>query len=1171
MDNSTDNFFEVLDLVDEDPDILDVIDDPSTWLSLPSPTIDNTSTWFSQPSPINEDPDILEVINDPSTWLSQSSSTHPTSVEPMEIDNDFDADSDSVFHPDSDAEQDGAGAEAEVTDADLLEVENPDDILEVPRSAAFNNTVLYSDFKTRGKTSSLIAFLQLFTAHLRTKLLTLLEEHTSIKIWPVVEIEYDQINDKAPPIKGYLRSRAQILFNDFQIDEVLDIVVTDILARNSNFIQERSGLIVHQVVCGTLHIAKHNPLAGSAYAPLPPFIRNKNSVINVHNTDNRCFGYAILSAIYPVEHGQHPDRPSKYDRYFEEQDLDQIQYPVEPHQVPHIEDLIQINVNLYTFSHEGRKRRPYYISKKQFPFAIDLLYWNGHYAYIKNFAGLFFDITKHEHQKHFCRSCLGHFWNAQSLANHQLNCKQGGFTSTIYTLPPPGTILKFKNIKFQQPVVFRIFADCESILEPADPATGDPFTRKHTPCAVGFQLLSYLPDFKIPYQSHRGPDCIDWFLAKLLEVKNKCLKFLFSNRRMIWDTDLLAQELYAATDRCYLCDKPFGAPNDKNFCKVRDHDHITGKFRGAAHARCNLQLRKTVKIPVFFHNFRGYDSHLIVHALPHFPEERIRVIGQSMEKYLILSWGDHIVFKDSLQFLNFALDKLAANLLKAGRDNFKQLLATYPDPEQADLLLRKGVYPYDYMDSWERFEEQQLPPKEAFFNTLKDEPISDADYQHAQKVWQKFNCANIGEYHDLYLKTDVLLLADVWEGFSATCFANYQLDPAHYVSSPHLSWDAMLKFTDAKIELLHDPEMFRFYDGGLRGGICYVPTRYAKANNPMCPDYDPTKPKTWIVDKDNNNLYGAAMMKPMPYGGFRWLSRAEIDAIDWQAQQMDQEIGYTVEVDLDYPTALHDSHNDYPLAAERIQVNYNCISQMQVDINRCYSMARSSRCTKLMPNLMDKRHYSCDYYVLKRYLDLGLKLKYVHRATEFRQSRWLMPFIEKNQNLRKEARQEHEKDLFKLLNNSVYGKTCENLKKRSDIRLVTDQAKCRKLTEKPHCQGFKIFGENLAAVQLEKVVCKIDKPTPVGFKVLEMSKLLMFEFYYDQLKVWYGDRVKLLFTDTDSLMLEIQTEDIYKDMYEHREFYDLANYPEGHPYRFTENDKVQLKNLLTKFYLLTYF
>ena len=536
-----------------------------------------------------------------------------------------------------------------------------------------------------------------------------------------------------------------------------------------------------------------------------------------------------------------------------------------------------------------------------------------------------------------------------------------------------------------------------------------------------------------------------------------------------------------------------------------------------------------------------------------------------MEKYLTMSWGQHLVFKDSLQFLSCSLERLAANLLKAGRENFVNLLKEFPVADNVDLLLRKGVYPYDYMDAQERFAEVQLPPIEAFHSKLRDEDITAAEYQHAKNVWTRFNCANIGDYHDLYLKTDVFLLADVWECFSKTCFDNYQLDPAHYVSAPHLTWDAMLKKTEVKIELLSDPEMFKFYDNSLRGGICYISKRHARANHPDLPGYDPTKPIIWLPYVDANNLYGAAMSFPMPIGGFRWMERDEIDAIDWQAQTENQPIGYTVECDLDYPPELHDAHNDYPLAPDKTQTNYTCLSEQQVEISIAYKLNRNCKCVKLMPNLMHKRFYTCDYLNLKFYLDHGLNLKQVHRVIEYRQSRWLQTYIDLNQNLRKNARQEHEKDLFKLLNNAVYGKTCENLKKRSDIRLVTTDAQRRKLTDKPHCQSFRIFGEDLAAVQLEKSFTKIDKPTPVGFKVLEASKLVMMRFYYDELKQWYGDRVHMLFTDTDSFMLEVETPDWEADMFAHKSHFDLSFYPPGHQYRDATNEKVQLHFIISYF------
>ena len=1053
---------------------------------------------------------------------------------------------------------------------------NDDEFDEVPHATAFHNTLIYSDFRPRTPKSDLLQFLQLLSKHLKNKVLALLNQYGGIKIWTNTKIQYDKPSADDAPVTKYLHTKAQTVFNDFELDDVVNSIINQTIERNANFIQDRSGLTIHQVILTELHISAHAPLsAASGWSELPKAIRDKHAVINVHNKegDNRCFGYAMLSMLHPAE--DHADRPEKYDPYFQTLNLHQLNYPIYPNNVPQIEDALQMTISIYGHSHKGLKKFPFYISKKQYPTRIDLLYWDEHFAWIKDFPALFHDITKHEHRLWFCHNCLGHFQSQQAIDNHHRNCKMAGFMSTIYTMPYPGTVLKFKNVRHQQKLVFRIFADSEALI---DPGVDNPNYLPHTPCSVGFKLVSLLPGFQIPYQSYRGPDCFDWFLDTLIEVERRCLHYLFEERPLIWETDQKAQDRHAAATICYLCGGEFS--NDINYQKVRDHDHLTGLYRGAAHSKCNLQLQKTYKIPVFFHNFRGYDSHLLVHSLPRHPERKINVIAQSMEKYLILGWGDHIVFKDSNQFLSPALERLAANLLKAGRENFVHLLHEFPVNENVDLLLRKGVYPYDYMDAVMRFAEVEMPPIEAFHNKLKDEDISAADYAHAKNVWNKFNCANIGDYHDLYLKTDVMLLADVWDSFTKTCFEQYKLDPGHYVSAPHLTWDAMLLYTDAKIGLLSDPEMFSFYNDNIRGGICYIAKRHALANHPDLPGYDPNSPIVLLPDIDANNLYGAAMMVSMPIGEFQWLTPIEIAQIDWCAQSDDQDYGFTVECDLDYPQELHDAHNDYPLAPERVQVNYSCISKKQVAIARAYGLARNSGTTKLMPNLMDKRFYVCDYMNLKFYIEHGLKLIRVRRVIRYRQSKWLMPYIALNTELRKNGKQEHEKDFYKLMNNSAFGKTCENLTKRSDIRLVVTDQQRKRFTEKAHFQQARIFGESLAAIQMEKLFTKIDKPTQVGFKVLEASKLVMYKFYYDQLKVWYGDRVHLLFTDTDSFMLEIQTDDWEADMAKYKEFFDLSFYPPGSPMRDCTNDKVLLKHntnyflILTNLYLLlnlTYF
>lgn len=226
------------------------------------------------------------------------------------------------------------------------------------------------------------------------------------------------------------------------------------------------------------------------------------------------------------------------------------------------------------------------------------------------------------------------------------------------------------------------------------------------------------------------------------------------------------------------------------------------------------------------------------------------------------------------------------------------------------LLLRNGVYPYDYMDSFERLQEIRLPPWEAFYSTLNDEGVSLEDYYHARRVWKEIGITNMEEYHDLYLKTDVLLLCDVVENFRDICLKHYELDSAWYLTFPGLAYDAMLKMTGVKLELLSDPDMLLMFEKGIRGGVTVATQRYAKANNPYNEKYEPSNPTNYLMYVDANNLYGWAMSKHLPTSDFQWINPDEIPALDTLTAEDDQ--GYMLEVDLEYSKDLHEYHNDYP-------------------------------------------------------------------------------------------------------------------------------------------------------------------------------------------------------------------------------------------------------------------
>lgn len=928
-----------------------------------------------------------------------------------------------------------------------------------------------------------------------------------------------------------------------------------------------------------VNISKYNPLRASSYIPLPKALQYKKAVVNVQNEDEFCFAWALVSAV--VEPQGPPHRMQSYPNFRGIFNFEGIDFPVKLHDISKFEAQNPVSINVYGVEKlfENGKMKyeivgPLHFSNNKKHAHINLLLisdseGNSHYCWIKNFSRLLAgQVTAKKCAKHFCDGCLRYFQTKEQLWQHtRFDCNH------VYTKLPntdpvkdasgktiAGNILKFENYNKQLKVPFVVYADFESILKPIDTVEPNPqkkFTIKtceHEPHSFAYYIKCSYDDKLSKFQTYRGPDAAAIFMQNLeTDVRNLYKDHLKHIKPMFAMSQQQIQNFETASF-CHICEQPFETED----VKVRDHYHLTGIFRGAAHEVCNLNYNVPNFIPIFFHNLTGYDSHLFIKQLA-LEQEKIDVIAQNKEKYV--SFTKHILvdeiidragkpqkvflrmrFLDSIRFLNSSLDTLSQNLTS---DQCVEIKKHFGNDLKFEIMKQKGVFPYSYVDSFDRLEEKRLPTYEDFYDKLRGEHISKSDYKRAVDVWNLFKCKTLGDYSDIYLKTDVLLLADVFENFRTVCMKHYALDPAQYFTAPGLSWDAMLKSTSVQLELLTDIDMVHFFKKGIRGGVSTCVGRKSFANNKFLPNYDPSQPNSFIMYLDATNLYGHSMSQYLPQRDFAWLNKEEIDHFNVNSVSDESDLGYVLEVDLIYPENLHDEHNDLPFCPESM-----------------VPPTARSKFKKLIPNLNNKLRYVIHYRNLKQCLAHGLHLNKIHRILKFKQAPWLKSYIDLNTRLRNAADNESDKNLFKLMNNSIYGKTMENVDNRVDVKLLSHwETIGRKFgaeifVAKPNFKNLAIFSENLVAIQMEKQSIMYDKPVYVGFSILDVSKICIYEFYYDYLKRLYGNQVSLLYTDTDSLILEIYTDNFYNDMKNNLDRFDTSKYKPGNRHNIPRNESV---------------
>ena len=544
--------------------------------------------------------------------------------------------------------------------------------------------------------------------------------------------------------------------------------------------------------------------------------------------------------------------------------------------IPKFVNLNNLNINVFELT--GNVLTPIHVNKTYLQPQIDLLLYQNHYCLITKLHCL---INKDSHMKHVCRRCFIAFYSNDVLNNHIERCINQQPTNITFSWKNQ---LKFEDYYMKVPVPIGVYADFECINQPQN----DPKVLfKQIPIAVGFYVIS---PFGNKYNSYFGTDCNEWFVKEMLILEQEANKYFKTNLEL--QITPQEEESFQLAEECWLCENPHGGE------KVRNHDHLTGKYRGAAHNICNINCnqRSSSFIPIFFHNFSGYDCHLIFEELLIQAFEKgyePKIIPKSMENYVSVQIGC-LRFLDSYRFLSSSLDKLVKSL-----DN----LPVMDENGFKDKLFKKKLaYPYEYLNL-DNFQEPLNLTKEGYWSTLTQSYPSDDDIKRTQELIDKKKIKNGRELPMLYLKMDVLQLTDVFENFVESSTRENKINPLYSYSLPGYTWKAGLKLTNIKLDFIKDKELLLLLENIIRGGISSVMgDRHVQS--------DENKQIQYI---DANKLYEWAMSQYLPTGEFKKLQLPENYSQDQLVGDLlqipdDNEYGYFIDCDLEYPVEIKEKN-----------------------------------------------------------------------------------------------------------------------------------------------------------------------------------------------------------------------------------------------------------------------
>ena len=656
---------------------------------------------------------------------------------------------------------------------------------------------------------------------------------------------FRKITDPSDKYTVYVESKNVIMRSGDDTQDIITKIYETFLdnyEEEENNLRYGSNFVYDSVDLSLVKFYKIKTKRGGSYISTPKWVSDQKATVNPKNTkDDCCFAYSIISALHDDELDHHPRRITKLAPYIKNYNLNDIGFPTEQKDWKIFESNGP-NVALNILSAHSTKKKLNIIRRSDYNHTrkhqvILLMISNNknnhHYITGKCLSRLSRGITSNNNGDDYCLNCLHAYRRKNALIRHELKCNNHDYCKPL--MPEKGkNILKYKHDKKSLAIPHVIYADLECLLrliESCKQNPSDSYTlKKNVRIPSGYALHLVRSYDQNLITENRGTDCMQKFVRAI-----KTMTMMIVNTKEKRPIRLTKEEMYSYNRRkyCHICKKRFSKEeSNNNNHKVRDYCYYTGKYRGAAHRKCSKDNSEEREIPIVFHNGSTYDYRFIIKEIAK-NVDGIECLAENSEKYIsfkaLLNKEDEddklvtykLKFIDSIRFMKDSLQNLTDNLSELNKcnkcnrecDNYKRhndiliyrckecnsrsykslglfknrfsnvYTICNDDLDKCLLLLRKGVYPYEYMDKWNRFNETTLPNKEMFCSELNQQHITEVDYKHAQLVWDTFNIKNLGEYHDLYVQSDTLQLDDVFENFRKTFIDVYELDPPRFVSA----------------------------------------------------------------------------------------------------------------------------------------------------------------------------------------------------------------------------------------------------------------------------------------------------------------------------------------------------------------------------------------------------